>query len=166
MFWFVPGIPRQRPATPALVREGGVAPGWHNNQKGPPAPNPLLPDTPLSCPPGGPSCSVAGPPAGPGAFGIGRRGRVAAWLRQGRRQPSGKSSDGRAREPTQDMVSEVGSAAPAAGTTQPPAGTSFPTTRVTSPSTRRPSTRCRRSRRGTVRRRRLHSCHHAHSGEC
>ena len=165
MFWFVPGIPRQRPATPALVREGGVAPGWHNNQKGP-LPPPLLPPTPLSCPPGGPSCSVAGPPAGPGAFGIGRRGRVAAWLRQGRRQPSGKSSDGRAREPTQDMVSEVGSAAPAAGTTQPPAGTSFPTTRVTSPSTRRPSTRCRRSRRGTVRRRWLPSCHHAHSGEC
>ena len=45
---------------------------------------------------------------------------MAGWLRQGRRQPSGKSSDGRAREPTQDMVSEVGSAAPAAGTTQPP----------------------------------------------
>ena len=131
---------------------------------------PLPPPSPAPCylflPLGGPSCSVAGPPAGPSAFGIGRRGRVAAWLRQGRRQPSGKSSDGRAREPTQDMVSEVGSAAPAAGTTQPPAGTSFPTTRVTSPSTRRPSTRCRRSRRGTVRRRQLHSCHHAHSGEC
>ena len=39
------GIPRQRPATPALVREGrrGVAPKWHNNQQGPS--QPLVPAT-------------------------------------------------------------------------------------------------------------------------
>ena len=44
MFWFVPGIPRQRPATPALVREG-----WRGGTRVAQQPLKPLPPSPAPC---------------------------------------------------------------------------------------------------------------------
>ena len=75
MFWLVPGIPRQRPATPALLlREGGVAPGClHNNHEGraPPLPPPTPP-----CPQVTPYAVLQGPLQDPVPLAL---GGVVGW---------------------------------------------------------------------------------------